>query len=59
MSVYYTIAPAEIASNIARYDGIRFGELTSNGSDIIVNRTASLGDEVQRRSLIGSFVLSS
>jgi aspartyl-tRNA(Asn)/glutamyl-tRNA(Gln) amidotransferase subunit A len=59
VSVYYTICPAEVASNLARYDGIRYGTLAGAGGDIVENRSASLGDEVQRRSLMGSFVLSS
>ena len=59
ISAYYTICPAEVASNLARYDGIRYGELAGAGGDIVANRSESLGDEIQRRSLIGSFVLSS
>jgi aspartyl-tRNA(Asn)/glutamyl-tRNA(Gln) amidotransferase subunit A len=59
ISVYYIICPAEVASNMARYDGIRYGNLAGNGGDINENRAEGLGDEVQRRSLVGSFVLSS
>ncbi len=59
VSAYYTICPAEVASNMARYDGIRFGKLTGTGGDIVENRSEWLGAEIQRRSLIGSYVLSS
>lgn len=44
---------------MARYDGIRYGSLAGTGGDITANRSAGLGSEVQRRSLVGSFVLSS
>ena len=59
ISAYYTICPAEVASNLARYDGIRYGELAGAGGDIVANRFEALGDEIQRRSLVGSYVLSS
>jgi aspartyl-tRNA(Asn)/glutamyl-tRNA(Gln) amidotransferase subunit A len=59
VSVYYTICPAEVASNMARYDGIRYGAISGNGWDITANRSEFLGNEIQRRSLVGSFVLSS
>lgn len=59
IAVYYVVCPAEVASNMARFDGIRFGEKAGGGNDIVENRAAGLGDEVQRRSMIGSFVLSS
>lgn len=42
VSVYYIICPAEVASNMARYDGIRFGEKSGNGNDIVENRDAKL-----------------
>ena len=48
ISVYYIIQPAEVSSNLARYDGIRFGE----GRD-------SFGDEAKRRIMLGTYVLSS
>lgn len=44
---------------MARFDGIRFGEKSENGNDIAENREKGLGNEVKRRSLLGSFVLSS
>ena len=58
------IAPAEASSNLARFDGLRFGYcLTSNYSSLAKmysdNRSAGFGEEVQRRILVGSFVLSS
>lgn len=59
VSVYYTICPAEVASNLARYDGIRYGALSGTGGNIIENRSEGLGNEIQRRSLVGSYVLSS
>ncbi len=59
ISVYYIISPAEVASNMARYDGIRFGEKADCPHDITENRGEFIGDEVQRRSLVGSYVLSS
>lgn len=59
VSVYYTICPAEVASNLARFDGIRYGSIVGSGGDITENRSAELGNEVQRRSLVGSYVLSS
>lgn len=59
ISVYYIVCPAEVASNMARYDGIRFGEKVDGAHDIANNRSEGLGDEVQRRSMVGSFVLSS
>jgi aspartyl-tRNA(Asn)/glutamyl-tRNA(Gln) amidotransferase subunit A len=59
ISAYYTICPAEVASNLARYDGIRYGEITGVWGDIVANRSEALGDEIQRRSLVGSYVLSS
>lgn len=68
---YYTIATAEAASNLLRYDGIRYGhnDLDNNLSDqnppktafdiICQNRTSSLGHEVQRRIILGNYTLSS
>lgn len=59
IAVYYVICPAEVSSNMARYDGIRFGEKVEWPHDISVNRAENLGKEVKRRSMVGSFVLSS
>ena len=61
LSTYYILAPAEASSNLARYDGIRFGvrEKGENLDDIYLNsRTEGFGDEVTRRILIGAYVLS-
>jgi len=61
LSTYYIIAPAEASSNLARYDGIRFGVREDGESldDIYLNsRTQGFGDEVTRRILIGTYVLS-
>jgi aspartyl-tRNA(Asn)/glutamyl-tRNA(Gln) amidotransferase subunit A len=59
ISAYYIINPAEVASNLARYDGIRYGHKSEWGFDIAKNREEWLGAEPKRRSLVGSFVLSS
>jgi aspartyl-tRNA(Asn)/glutamyl-tRNA(Gln) amidotransferase subunit A len=61
---YYVVAPAEASSNLARYDGIRFGHRTSEPvadlNDFYMrNRGEGFGDEVQRRILTGTYVLSS
>lgn len=61
LAVYYIVAPAEASSNLARYDGVRYG-LRVPGKDIIEmyenTRSAGFGHEVQRRILIGTYVLS-
>src|SRR4030095_10770812 len=58
---YYIVAPAEASSNLARYDGVRYG-LREAGSDVISmyenTRAAGFGQEVRRRILIGTYVLS-
>jgi aspartyl-tRNA(Asn)/glutamyl-tRNA(Gln) amidotransferase subunit A len=63
LSVYYIIAPAEASSNLARYDGIRFGHRakdTKSLSDLYArSRSEGFGDEVKRRIIIGTYVLSS
>jgi len=62
LPAYYIVAPAEASSNLARYDGVRYG-LRHSGTDITdmyeQTRSAGFGDEVQRRVLIGTYVLSS
>lgn len=62
LAAYYIIAPAEASSNLARYDGMRYG-IRVEGSDLIdtykKTRAAGFGDEVQRRMIIGTAVLSS
>ena len=61
LATYYIIAPAEASSNLARYDGVRFG-LRVDGEDLrdLYERTRAegLGDEVKRRILMGTYVLS-
>ncbi len=58
---YYIVAPAEASSNLARYDGVRYG-LREDGRDVISmyenTRSAGFGQEVKRRILIGTYVLS-
>lgn len=59
---YYVIAPAEASSNLSRYDGVRYGHRTATYTDLADmtsrSRAEGLGPEVQRRMLIGAYVLS-
>jgi len=61
LPAYYIVAPAEASSNLARYDGVRYG-LRVPGDDIVSmyenSRAAGFGREVQRRIMIGTYVLS-
>ncbi len=61
LPTYYIVAPAEASSNLARYDGVRFGR-REDGADLIEmyerTRAKGFGDEVKRRILIGTYVLS-
>ena len=63
LSVYYIIAPAEASSNLARYDGVRYGHRarTDGGLIEMMSRTRSggFGEEVKRRIMIGTYALSS
>ncbi|KAL6936798.1 hypothetical protein ACO0OL_001348 [Hanseniaspora opuntiae] len=61
LPIYFTIAPAEASSNLARYDGIRYGPKVEDKTDVnIFENTRSLfGDEVQKRILLGNYNLSS
>ncbi len=61
LSAYYLIAPGEASSNLARYDGVRYG-LRVDGEDTVAmntaTRTLGFGDEVKRRIMLGTYVLS-
>ncbi len=62
LAVYYVIVPAEVSSNMARYDGMRYGKRITgdNGiQDYFLSRQAGLGAEVKRRIILGTYVLSS
>jgi aspartyl-tRNA(Asn)/glutamyl-tRNA(Gln) amidotransferase subunit A len=62
VAVYYVLAPAEASSNLARYDGVRYGhraaEATSLEDLYARSRSEGFGPEVRRRILVGSYVLS-
>jgi aspartyl-tRNA(Asn)/glutamyl-tRNA(Gln) amidotransferase subunit A len=62
LSAYYLIAPSEASSNLARYDGVRYGLRVSDGSDSIEmmarTRGAGFGPEVKRRVMLGTYALS-
>jgi len=60
IATYYIVATAEAATNLARYDGIRYGKRVegSNLEETFRNTRAQFGDEVKRRILLGNFVLS-
>jgi aspartyl-tRNA(Asn)/glutamyl-tRNA(Gln) amidotransferase subunit A len=62
VSVYYILAPAEASSNLARYDGIRYGHRAQGSLDLkdlySKSRSEGFGREVQRRILVGTYVLS-
>jgi len=62
VAAYYIVAPAEASSNLARFDGIRYGYRAKDATDLIEiykkSRSEGFGEEVQRRILIGAYVLS-
>ena len=61
LSAYYLIAPSEASSNLARYEGVRYG-LREGGADSVEmmtnTRGAGFGDEVKRRIMLGTYALS-
>ncbi len=63
VAVYYLIAPAEASSNLARYDGVRYGFRDKNSDSLLDmyrnSRSMGFGDEVKRRIVIGTYALSS
>ncbi len=60
---YYIVAPAEASSNLARYDGVRYGRRCEQPSDLVDlysrSRAEGFGDEVKRRIMLGTYALSS
>jgi aspartyl-tRNA(Asn)/glutamyl-tRNA(Gln) amidotransferase subunit A len=62
LSAYYLLAPAECSSNLARYDGVRYGYRAPGGNDVMEmnmrTRGAGFGDEVKRRIMLGTYSLS-
>jgi len=63
LAAYYIVAPAEASSNLARYDGMHYGHRTADKGDLIAtyskSRAEGFGPEVQRRIILGTYVLSS
>lgn len=63
LDTYYIIATAEASSNLARYDGIRYGHRSKNAKDVVdlyfQSRSEGFGAEVKRRIILGTYVLSS
>ncbi|MBO8220931.1 Asp-tRNA(Asn)/Glu-tRNA(Gln) amidotransferase subunit GatA [Prochlorococcus marinus] len=62
IATYYVIAPSEASANLARYDGVKYGYRSKEGSNLLdmtsKSRAEGFGDEVQRRILIGTYALS-
>ncbi len=63
ISAYYVIAPAEASSNLARYDGVRYGMRSQSADDLLemyeTTRAQGFGAEVKRRIMLGTYALSS
>ncbi|MDO8583720.1 MAG: Asp-tRNA(Asn)/Glu-tRNA(Gln) amidotransferase subunit GatA [bacterium] len=61
LAVYYVLMPCEVSANMARYDGIRFGERVEKKTLLetyLTSRSQGLGDEVRRRIMLGTYALS-
>ena len=62
IATYFVIAPSEASANLARYDGVKYGYRSNEGSNLLdmtsKSRAEGFGDEVQRRILIGTYALS-
>lgn len=62
IAAYYIVAMAEASSNLARFDGVRFGHRSKDATDLLslyeLSRTEGFGEEVKRRIIIGTYVLS-
>ena len=62
VAVYYILAPAEASSNLARYDGVKYGHHAAGGKDLVAmtakTRAEGFGAEVKRRIMLGTYVLS-
>lgn len=63
LAVYYIVAPAEASSNLARYDGVKYGFRAKSGRDLLEmykkTRSEGFGQEVKRRIMLGTYALSS
>lgn len=63
VAVYYIVATAEASANLARYDGVRYGHRSQNASNLLdhygLSRAEGFGEEVKRRIILGTYVLSS
>ena len=64
LPIYYILSSAEASSNLARFDGIKYGYRTPNAGDDLIDlyvksRSEGFGEEVQRRIMLGTYVLSS
>ncbi|MEO7617777.1 MAG: amidase family protein, partial [Candidatus Saccharibacteria bacterium] len=63
LAAYYILVPAEVSSNLARYDGVKYGHSSANATDLEetyrLSREEGFGDEAKRRIMIGTYVLSS